>query len=270
MKYGQVYDYQEEVIIDDYSIDIFWEEIEVPFEYNEVYVDVCNEKYSNPNLQRSEVKKFAGGIFKKNNKYGYVDEEANVIIPAIYKGIYDLTITSEVVKNEVGEDYSNYVRICNENGNGIADKQGNVLMECQYGNIVYYGYNTFLVTKETDSGWKMGVVDINDNVIIDFIDGHITQSIFTNTEFAVYSIIKDNHSYEGVIDRNLNIILEPIYNDIFMQSIDRGIYEEYYFVVEKDEKRAVLDIEGNIKIDYCDMSTYELWNEYERRVKNGL
>lgn len=198
----------------------------------------------------------------------------NLTIPAIYNGIYDLTINNESLKTATGEkfeiDYSNYVRISNDNGNGIATKQGEILMECQYGNIIYYGYNTFVVTKKVNDTWKMGVVDINNNIVIDFIDGFMSQSYFTSTQYAIYSVINNNNSYEGVIDRNLNIILQPIYSDVTMKNIEIGDYYEDYFIVERNGKRAVLDKEGNIKIDYCDSSVYNLWNEYEKIVKNSL
>lgn len=195
-------------------------------------------------------------------------------IPAIYNGIYELTINNESLKTATGEkfeiDYSNYVRISNDNGNGIATKQGEILMECQYGNIIYYGYNTFVVTKKVNDTWKMGVVDINNNVVIDFIDGFMSQNYFTSTQYAIYSVINNNNSYEGVIDRNLNIILQPIYSDVTMKNIEIGDYYEDYFIVERNGKRAVLDKEGNIKIYYCDSSVYDLWNEYEKIVKNSL
>ena len=195
-------------------------------------------------------------------------------IPAIYNGIYELTINNESLKTATGEkfeiDYSNYVRISNDNGNGIATKQGEILMECQYENIIYYGYNTFVVTKKVNDTWKMGVVDINNNIVIDFIDGFMSQNYFTSTQYAIYSVINNNNSYEGVIDRNLNIILQPIYSDVTMKNIEIGDYYEDYFIVERNGKRAVLDKEGNIKIDYCDSSVYDLWNEYEKIVKNSL
>ena len=197
----------------------------------------------------------------------------NMTIPAIYNGIYELTINNESLKTATGEkfeiDYSNYVRISNDNGNGIATKQGEILMECQYGNIIYYGYNTFVVTKKVNDTWKMGVVDINNNIVIDFIDGFMSQNYFTSTQYAIYSVI-NNNSYEGVIDRNLNIILQPIYSDVTMKNIEIGDYYEDYFIVERNGKRAVLDKEGNIKIYYCDSSVYDLWNEYEKIVKNSL
>ena len=221
MKYGQDYNYPEGTIYDDYSIDILWDIIEIKSEYNNVYAKVYNNTYSNSTEKL--VKKFAGGIINENGKYGYIDENMNMTIPAIYNGIYDLTINNESLKTITGEkfevDYSNYLRISNNNGNGIATKQGEILMECQYGNIIYYGYNTFVVTKEVNDNWKMGVVDINNNVVIDFIDGTMSQDYFTSTQYAIYSVIKNNHSYEGVIDRNFNIKIQPIYSDIIMKNI---------------------------------------------------
>lgn len=289
MKYGQVYNVPEGMSYDDYSIDILWDVIETKSKYNNVYVKVHNDKYSNQDLDEKIVERFTGGIINENDKYGYIDENMNITIPVIYNGIYDLTITNKFLKTATGEkfeiDYSNYVRISNDNGNGIATKQGKILMECQYGNIIYYGYNTFVVTKKVNDTWKMGVVDINNNIVIDFIDGFMSQYYFTSTQYAIYSVINDNHGYEGVIDRNFNIILEPIYSDVTMWDIDfynsDGIYkEEYfdknnkyhedYFVVEKDGKRAVLDVEGNIKIDYCNLSVYQLWNQYEKTVRNSM
>ena len=156
MKYGQDYNYPEGTIYDDYSIDILWDIIEIKSEYNNVYAKVYNNTYSNSTEKL--VKKFAGGIINENGKYGYIDENMNMTIPAIYNGIYDLTINNESLKTTTGEkfevDYSNYLRISNNNGNGIATKQGEILMECQYGNIIYYGYNTFVVTKEVNDNWK--------------------------------------------------------------------------------------------------------------------
>ena len=98
----------------------------------------------------------------------------------------------------------------------------------------------------------------------------MSQNYFTSTQYAIYSVINNNNSYEGVIDRNLNIILQPIYSDVTMKNIEIGDYYEDYFIVERNGKRAVLDKEGNIKIDYCDSSVYDLWNEYEKIVKNSL
>lgn len=288
MKCGKVNNSPEGVILDDYSVNILYNYIETKQDYNNVYIKFYNNKYSNPDLDEKEVKRFTGGIISNNDKYGYVDENLNITIPTIYDGIYELALNNENLKDETGNkfevDYSNYVRISNNNGNGISTKQGKILIECQYDDIIYYGKNTFIVIKEENNNYKMGVVDINNNVIIDFIDGYMSQTHFTSTNYAIYTVFNGNYSYKGVIDRNFNIVLQPVYSDITMWEIDisnsDGIYrEEYfdnneyhedYFVVEKDKKRAVIDSKGYIKIDYCDLSVYDLWNKYEKYVKEAL
>ena len=270
------YNVPEGTIVDDYSINILWDILETNSKYSKVYLEATRKNING--VDDREVQKFDGGVVKKNNKCGYVDEDANLTIPYIYDGIYELDVNGRDLKDSTGKklnlDYSNYIRINDENGNGIATKQGEVLIKCQYGNIGYYGENTFFVTKGNGlSDWQTGVVDINDNIIIDFINGNIVRpsEYFTSSQFAEYAVYDEKHGYHGIIDRDFNIIIQPIYSEVSMHVLNNKEFDKtaYYFVVGKDDKRAVLDYSGQVKIDFCDKSIYELWNEYERMIRNG-
>lgn len=278
--YSNLYDAG--IIVDSYAINFLYTTIEIEESYNNVYIQLSGNNTSGK-TEKQAIEKFAGGFFSKDGKYGYVDENINITIPAIYNNVYNLD-------SSTGTDYSAYAIIYNDNGLGIAAKTGEILMECQYGNLIYYGENTFVANKKTDSGWQMGVVDINNNVIIDFRDGCMNISNFTTANYATFKTYDNktntfNKSGTGLVDRNLNIVLEPEYEDIKLREItlsnssnqfkeeyfdENNQYKESYIIIEKDGKRAVLDLDGNVKIDYCDLSFYDIWNSYENSVRDKL
>ena len=72
----------------------------------------------------------------------------------------------------------------------------NKLLKCQFEEIIMITgkkYAEAVVTKKVNDTWKMGVVDINNNVVIDFIDGFMSQNYFTSTQYAIYSVINNNN-----------------------------------------------------------------------------
>lgn len=263
------YNIPEGETIEDNSNNILWETIETTSKYSSVRVLATNP--SENGIDDREVPKFNGGVVKKNDKCGYIDENGDLSIPYIYDGIYELSVDNYDLKDSTGKklnlDYSNYVRINNKNGNGIATKQGDVLIECQYGIIGYYGENTFFVTKgDGIDDWQTGVVDINNNIVIDFKNGKIDRpaEFFTSSLYAEYVIYENGHSYYGIIDRNFNTVVEPIYSKVIMYSneLKESQKESYHFAVEKDGKSAVFDYSGRMIVDFCDKPIYQVWNHF--------
>lgn len=258
--------------------------IETKQKYDKVYIKVLFDGNKDKNYPvfpiKSEVERFGGSTIKENDKVGYIDENLNITIPIVYDFINELEVKNDSLKNVAGEkfdpDYSNYVTIRNDKGVGIANKQGEIIVDCQYEIIGYYGENTFIVNKIVDGNWKMGVIDINNNVVIDFVDGFLEYQYFQSGLYTTFKVKgehyrKDNFDYSyGIIDRDFNVIIPAIYSKISQNSFDRGEYHETFFIVEKDNKRAVIGVENDVKIDFCEKSIYELREEYEAILREKI
>lgn len=112
-----------------------------------------------------EYSKFKGAIVwaGAERKKGYVNSEGNLTIPMEYDLIseFENYYYDQTLKDRLYIDYSQYLQIYKSGmGYGIISKDGKIMVECQYDNIINYGKNSFIVTT-TDN--KSGIIDIKGN-----------------------------------------------------------------------------------------------------------
>lgn len=235
-----------------------------------------------------EYTKFQGNITYheeyNKRKYGFIDENGNITIPIEYDNIRELEndYYDPIKKEQVDIDYNNYLIVVKGYKYGIISKDGQQILECKYNYIVNYDKNKFLVTK--DGNTKIGIVDINGNLLKGYINAGVENLSHRQIhEYFVYKL--DNK--KGVMDRNLNIIINAEFDEIDFETLtiynnfgdmkeeyfggENGItYKEDYLIVEKNDKRAIIDYDGNIKMDYQDISIYNLNNEYRQKIMTFL
>ena len=209
-------------------------------------------------------KSFEGGIVKneETQKYGYVDNQGNLIIPTDYTSIVEMDDSYYNVEtnSESDIDYSNYLKIYKDGeGVGIASKDGKILIDCQYVTIVNFDPYTFAVTKSDGGNTKIGVVDLYGNIIQDFKDGGILGS---DEQFEKYAIVSIGNK-KGVMDRNLNVIIPIEYDSIEMRNFeeDNSSETKYLFAAEKDGQYEVFDETGQSAVNESLYTISQLFGE---------
>lgn len=134
-------------------------------------------------------------VSDNNNKYGYIDENKNIVI--------DLKYTYQVSNFNY-----NYASVCNYDNNsincGVIDKTGNTIIKEKYNDIAIIN-DKYLV-----------VEDSNNKYIINYKEEKQTD---TYSEIQVvddgkYYIVTNNKGKYGVLDSNFNIIYDISYNNI--------------------------------------------------------
>ena len=190
-------------------------------------------------------------------KYGYVDSNGSLAIPIEYDEITELenSYYDDIKNTYVDIDYSDYLEIYKKDtGRGIASKSGKILINCQYDNIINYEKNSFVVDTRDN---KIGIIDINGNLLKGFIDGSIYNSTFSiKPSFKEYTFFWQN-GHVGVIDRELNIIIEPTYNII--QKINDNYLQVTKLIDEESRNgyHGVIDLNNNVVVPI---------NIYEERI----
>ena len=172
--------------------------------------------------------RFNGGRIKIGQKEGIVDKDLNFIVPPVYDGIYDLETFGE-------SSCPRYYRVYKKDGgNGVLDNNYNRVLSDSYGNIYYINENKFIVgiTKDEDKPEldEIAIVDGKENTVKK-MQGFLNASDQIHLHTAEEHIQICDPSYgsnwgHGIIDQDLNIIIEPVYQNIYWHN---GIYrvEDY-------------------------------------------
>lgn len=158
--------------------------------------------------------KFDGGIISGgHNGYGFIDSQGNITIEPKYDSLKPLETEVYNIKTknyDTINEYKNYLLACKNGKYGILNKNGNILIECIYSYILQHTENTFMVNyfdKKTQKD-KIGKIDINGNLLKEFVDGTLPVSEgVTNYFTEQHSFILNNN--KGIIDKDLNIIDMP-------------------------------------------------------------
>lgn len=205
-------------------------------------------------------------MFDKPTKYGYMDSNNKFTIPIEYDKIteFENSYYDEVKRENVNIDYSKYLEIYkSDTGRGIASKSGQILVDCQYDTIINYGENTFAVDTKDN---KIGIIDINGKLLKGFIDGSIySGGSIVKPTFEEYTLFWLN-KHAGVIDRELNTIIEPTYDVL------QKINEDYLQVTmySNDNNRncyhGVIDLNNNIIVP---INIFEEYNAIKIRYDKG-
>lgn len=219
--------------------------------------------------------------YSHSDKCGYIDENGNLSVPVEYDGLFGIN-TKEIFDDEKNEyvdvDFSNYLIAFKNDKTGIIDKQGNIIIEIKYDKVLTYSKNAFAVTIDNNS--KIGIVDTNNKLIKGYVDG----KIYDGNSFRKYLVYFNNSDTQkarkGILDRDLNVILEPIYDDFINYNFTRynnsgnmnpkyfggenGItFSKDYIVAEKDKQTAILDEDYNFIINFTNLSLRDIKNKYE-------
>ena len=225
------------------------------------------DSFTGLNVNNEEYNRFSGGIVQdaSTEKYGYINGEGVITIPVEYDEIteFENHYYNEETDEQIEIDYNNYLKIYKEDlGMGIAKKDGNILIDCTYSSILNFGENTFAVTTGTEQQAKLGVIDINGNLIKDYINGGIFDDSKVFNKYAVISL----NGKKGIVNRNLEILVPMEYDDMKIETsettTESGISETYYFIGNNNDAYTIADEEGNIKMD-SESSVNDLIEQYE-------
>ena len=205
-----------------------------------------NKNFNSENEKIEEVNKFeAIGCYRfKDNEtglYGYIDGKGKVIIEPIYKKATDF----EYGSYEYAKAYDDNETVT------IIDKKGKEYLPFGKYTSLSLPKSDLIVFKEDTL--KYGVVDINDNIIL--------EPIYDQIEIGdLGSIIVTLNNKNGVFDSSGNIILDIVY-DYIHQFKDS-------FIVKKDDKDGLFNIEGKeiIPIEYEDVQIAHSIGKYDKEV----
>lgn len=230
-----------------------------------------DEDFDKLTIDGREYTKYDGGRIYVDDKYGMVDGEFNIRVPVKYDLIMDFPINEPSMENPLM-----YYRVCTEGGNGIIDENYNTVLSPIYSNIIYLGDGKYILMKrkEENNGienYQIGVIDSDENVIHDYIDGFIDGGMVNSWNNYARQIIfgrRNGGNYlKGVINENLEIIIEPEYKNISVWCEEN---ENQFYVVENErEEFAVIDWKGIQRTDFEKSSVYEVQTAYHEKLSNG-
>lgn len=181
-------------------------------------------------------------FYVEDNNVTYVVNKDNIIIAEYTKSdrikfinLTELTNLGEINTDSVGFS-KDYIYICDANGKyGVFTNEGKKISDFKYDTFKSISSQYLFLVEESG---KKYIIDDNLNNIID-------TSRFDKNELEIDSIennrvrVKKNNKY-GITDLNGNIIIEPEYETISIQTTKKG-----YFSIEKDNKYGVMDLNGN-------------------------
>ena len=182
-------------------------------------------------------------FYAEKNEESYIVNNKNIIIAEYtddeyikFKNMKDLNSLGFINTEDVFF-YKNFIVIRGDNDKfGLYTKEGNKKTD--------FVFEDFKSISTDESYWavifnnKDYIIDNNFNFVIDL--DKFNENGFEISEIEANRVkIKCNDKY-GITDLKCNIIIKPEYNNVSIQTIDKG-----YFTVSKDEKHGVFDLNGN-------------------------
>lgn len=181
---------------------------------------------------------YEGGKVYVCEKYGIVDKDLNFLLPPVYDGIFELYTFTE-------SSCPMYYRVFKDGYNGVLDGNFNRVLSNSYGNIYYINENKFIVgTNGSDPALdEILIVDGNENVIKKakgFLCATDDSKFYCPDGYIKICDPSAGDMWgEGVIDQDLNIVIEPIYYSVYFLD---GVYKAEDF----DFNEIWIDIDGNV------------------------
>ncbi len=227
-------------------INTSFEEI-IPFKYN--YIE---QVYEDPKLflfnvgGDAEYLSHGGGIYPFSGKWGVLNHQGKVIIPAVFDELRSITLKGEdgdkiyFIANRGKNAYSDYEMELHTGNYGVIDEQGNEIIPFEYQEIYQGGKNQLIVNKGGKNtyyyyefiilGGKWGVIDLKNQVKVPIIYDEV-MPLGKNYVVRKDAKIKegDNGSFMvggkyGVVNEN-NVLLVPFsYDYIEAYNSDSLIY----------------------------------------------
>ena len=176
-------------------------------------------------------------VFKKDNSYGLIDFNGNIIVKNIYESIENLQMTEGKF-------------IISQNGKfGLIHINGNVLVKPEYDKILTDGYYSdetkyikagFIVANKELDGYKYGYIDFKGKEILE-TKYNLLSRIIEIKENGIYLIAQEKGK-TGLFKNKSKVI------DMQYQSIE---YEESTnnLIVQKNKFYGVIGLDGKNKIE---------------------
>ncbi|TAE72988.1 MAG: WG repeat-containing protein [Bacteroidetes bacterium] len=149
-------------------------------------------------------------------------------------------LKSEKRKYKNFSEAENFIIITDtKNKDGLLDAEGNILVECIYPSLVFFGNddnnNAYFVAKQKN---KLGLINQNGHLIIPFEYAYITQS--DKKTCILVGKGKTGNELFGVIDFQNNILIPLIYNSI------GDFLEDTFWAIENIRHNNELESEYSI------------------------
>lgn len=215
---------------------------------------VVGNKYGNSGGTCCQGNKFRGGyaIVEKfdfsadKNMYGLIDEQGNEVIRLSADGRLDADLLEE------GYVVKSYNYLSDNKQMGIMNVKGNLVIPCEYQEIIYLGQGLFIVKKDE----KYGLYRENKGLITEMIYNSISTDFgyiisdglggspfirkplktIANTENSLIAVESLSGGW-GIVDCNGNKLTECLYEDVR--------YSPYSVIlVKKDDKWGLVDLNG--------------------------
>lgn len=209
-------------------------------------------------FDRLENGEFSNMIYvEKNRKCGLIsNRNLQVILPVEY----DLIFENDLMEDE---GYGSYYKIRKADKNGLINSQGQIILPCEYDNIIFQKPPVIITQKNNKYGLSnMDGVQIQPS-IYDTIE--IKEYLFDDSFYYIMLI----DSLVGVCNGFGQIIANPIYQDL--TPCDSDI--KYAFSAKKDSKYGIVMLD-NFEFVSCQydepVGIYEMgFYSYIPVIKNG-
>lgn len=175
--------------------------------------------------------------FKKDELYGLIDFNGNIIVENIYNSIENMQSTE-----------GKFV-VCKDEKYGVINLKGTEIVKPKYDEIItdgYYNEDTkyiqagFIVSEKTEDGYKYGYINYKGNTKLDAKYNSITR--ITNIEEKnIYLIVQENGKYG--LYKNSKQVIKPQYQAITYDENTNNLF------VQKNKLFGVIGLDGKTKID---------------------
>lgn len=213
------------------------ENVEIFTQYEQVLPLACEESTSEIPFEKSVLK------YKENEKYGLIDFDGKKITKPIYEEIESL-------------EYKEGTIIVKQEGKyGLINIKGKQIIKPEYDDIKADGYYTkqaqysdsgYIVQTKTQDGYRYGYINKEGKILLNTEYNEIDRVTDIEDEKNIYLLISKNGQY-GIV-KNKKTIIECVYEEIEYNKTNK------IFIVQKNTKQGVIDIEGNqilpIEYDY--------------------
>ena len=202
------------------------------------YIDSEGNEIVKMDLDNLGLQYFSEGLAVKSNakynsstlsstKYGYVDENLNMVIEQKY--------------TSAGE-FSEGLAPVSEDGEkiGYIDKEGNLVIDYQFDNATGFSNGYAIV----HNGDKCGVIDKQGNLVVDYKYDYIMPFSEGLAAFVPDLSVDEDEQKVGYINAKGEVVVEPIYDAKAFVAKGFGDFSEGLALVSKNGKLGYINYEG--------------------------
>ena len=181
-------------------------------------------------------------LFSYENKYGYVDENFNIVITPKFKTAEKYSSLGYAVVSYQNRKYA------------VIDKNGNVLFEADTSLIYHMGEDLYSYSL---SDMKNAIIRLRDKKVI--ADNLASRGYAGIDKYILVSFLDEESQY-SFIDFEGNRILPKL----FMKKYSYPFYEERAIITKDNWEWSIIDLQGNeiagldfYRLVYCPIQTTE-------------